>query len=226
MFNENIILDIPQKEQDIFYVALLQKKLTDLFDNQHVTAIDRQRFWNQIFDQHQDASRAYHNLSHLYSIHAVASLYPDFPEDNDLFYWILFFHDLIYNAHKQNNEVESAKMAAAFLSPYLSSEQIDYIVSVIHSTAKHQPLDDQLTTRIFLDSDLAILAAPLKVYQRYAKAIRKEYRIFPDLLYKPGRRKVLRHFLERPRIYFTEWFFMHGEEQARKNLEWEVKQLK
>ncbi|MCK7556860.1 hypothetical protein MKQ70_18295 [Chitinophaga sedimenti] len=45
-----------------------------------------------------------------------------------------------------------------------------------------------------LDIDLGILGAPLMSYVEYTRQIRQEYRIFPDLLYNPGRKKVLKHF--------------------------------
>jgi predicted metal-dependent HD superfamily phosphohydrolase len=42
--------------------------------------------------------------------------------------------------------------------------------------------------------------------------------MYPDFLYKPGRRKVLTHFLEMERIFKSDHFYQKYEEQARKNL--------
>jgi predicted metal-dependent HD superfamily phosphohydrolase len=52
--------------------------------------------------------------------------------------------------------------------------------------------------------------------------VRKEYAIYPDLLYRPGRIKVLKYFLEKPRIYHTPYFWEKYEEQARANMEAEL----
>jgi predicted metal-dependent HD superfamily phosphohydrolase len=40
-----------------------------------------------------------------------------------------------------------------------------------------------------LDADLSILGKDLDTYLAYTKMIRKEYSIYPDFLYKPGRKK-------------------------------------
>jgi predicted metal-dependent HD superfamily phosphohydrolase len=56
----------------------------------------------------------------------------------------------------------------------------------------------------FLDLDLAILAAPAEKYKEYAKAIRQEYIHVPDQAYREGRGQVLRGFLGRGRLFFSE----------------------
>jgi len=48
--------------------------------------------------------------------------------------------------------------------------------------------------------------------------IRKEYKVYPDIIYKPGRRKVVQHFLAMERIYKTDYFFVRLEQQAKENL--------
>ncbi|MDI3322235.1 hypothetical protein [Pinibacter soli] len=51
-----------------------------------------------------------------------------------------------------------------------------------------------------------------------------EYAIYPDLIYKPGRKQVLLHFLEMKRIFKTKEFYEKYETAARENLkkEWLV----
>jgi predicted metal-dependent HD superfamily phosphohydrolase len=55
--------------------------------------------------------------------------------------------------------------------------------------------------------------------------IRKEYNFYPDFMYKPGRQKVLQHFIQMPRIYKTDYFHDRYEEKARDNLHVELKEL-
>lgn len=59
----------------------------------------------------------------------------------------------------------------------------------------------------------------------YTKQIRKEYSIYPDFLYKPGRKKVLEHFLQLENIFKTDYFKTKYEVQARKNIESEWRNL-
>jgi predicted metal-dependent HD superfamily phosphohydrolase len=49
--------------------------------------------------------------------------------------------------------------------------------------------------------------------------------VYPDVIYKPGRKKVLAHFLQMERIYKTGIFFTMFEKQARQNLQDELAEL-
>ncbi|MHC0441458.1 HD domain-containing protein [Flavobacterium sp. 3-210] len=76
-----------------------------------------------------------------------------------------------------------------------------------------------------IDFDLKILAKDWEDYKIYIKQIRKEYRIYPDFLYKPGRAKALKHFVENEFIFQTEEFRNLYEEKARNNIENEISLL-
>jgi predicted metal-dependent HD superfamily phosphohydrolase len=49
--------------------------------------------------------------------------------------------------------------------------------------------------------------------------------IFPDFVYKPGRKKVLLHFLAMERIFKTDYFFHKFELLAKQNLQKELEML-
>ena len=86
-------------------------------------------------------------------------------------------------------------------------------------------LTENLDNAYLLDLDLSILGTDWEIYNKYTQNIRKEYKIYPDILYKPGRKKVLKHFLERDSLYFTERFKTKFEKQARNNLIQEIDML-
>ena len=54
------------------------------------------------------------------------------------------------------------------------------------------------------------------------KNIRKEYAIYPDMLYNPGRKKVLQHFLTMDTIYKTAVYRDRYEQKAKENLQREL----
>lgn len=87
---------------------------------------------------------------------------------------------------------------------------------LIVATKKHEAGDHE--TNLFTDADLAILGSGSSTYDSYAKDVRRGYSMYPNFLYKPGRRKVLQHFLEMERIFKTEEFALKFEERARMNL--------
>lgn len=76
-----------------------------------------------------------------------------------------------------------------------------------------------IVTRIFLSMPI------FPFWGRNGTQVRKEYSIYPDLLYKPGRKKVLQHFLQMERIFKTQVFYDKYETQSRRNLEKELNQL-
>jgi predicted metal-dependent HD superfamily phosphohydrolase len=62
-------------------------------------------------------------------------------------------------------------------------------------------------------------------YREYCQQVRKEYAIYPDFLYNPGRKKALQHFLDMDVIFKTGFFRNKYEIQARKNIVQEISGL-
>ncbi|HEX5888694.1 MAG TPA: hypothetical protein VFY61_08325 [Pyrinomonadaceae bacterium] len=48
--------------------------------------------------------------------------------------------------------------------------------------------------------------------------VREEYAWVPESLYRKARRQILQHFLDRERIYSTEYFQTEYETRARENI--------
>jgi predicted metal-dependent HD superfamily phosphohydrolase len=125
---------------------------------------------------------------------------------------------------KQDNEQQSAELAARRLKDIGFPEQeIERCIQFILATQHHKPADAEIN--LFTDADLGILGAAPAAYAIYTQQIRQEYSIYPDAIYKPGRKKVLQHFLAMPQVYKTEAFSSRLEVQARANLTWELTTL-
>jgi hypothetical protein len=108
-------------------------------------------------------------------------------------------------------------------SHFVDSNCIENCANLIISTKKHEILNTQNQDNAYLlDFDLAILGTTWETYESYTQKIRAEYSMFPDLMYKKVRKKVLQHFLERPRIYYTEKYHDLWEANARKNIQKEL----
>lgn len=138
----------------------------------------------------------------------------------------IVFHDLIIKVTRGDNELRSAERMKQLL--LVGAGFPKALVSRAHghilATRKHE-LSNDPDTNYFVDADLSILGSGRQHYERYAAQVRMEYRRFPDLLYKAGRRTVLKHFLSQPAIYKTEWFNGRYERSARENLKWELSSL-
>lgn len=137
----------------------------------------------------------------------------------------IFYHDIIYDASSKLNEEKSADIAKERLEILsVNNDGIQRIYEQISATKSHKKSDNE-DINFLLDADLSILGKSSEVYLEYTKQIRKEYSIYPNFLYKPGRKKVLQHFLELESIFKTEYFRGKYEIQAKKNIEFELKNL-
>ena len=93
----------------------------------------------------------------------------------------------------------------------------------IEFTSGHEISSDS-DTNYFTDADLSILGSNGKAYGEYSKNIRREYWLYPDIIYNAGRRKVIEHFLAMTKIFKTT-HFQQLEKQARINLQEELLHL-
>ena len=179
----------------------------------------------EVLQQHRKKARHYHTLNHLQSIweklQPVKTLIQDWP----VVLFAIAYHDFEYNVLKSDNEERSAGVAIERLTGLnLTTERLNRCRQHILATKGHAVSADS-DCNFFTDADLSVLGADPAVYLLYAKNVRKEYRYYPDLLYKPGRKKVLKFFLDMPRIYKTDHFFELYENQARINLSAELSNL-
>ena len=175
-------------------------------------------FWKEIQFAYSKKGRHYHNLDHLDSVVGELLQVKELIKDWQMIVFSLAYHDFIYNPLRQDNEEKSAEVAEQKLvSLNASQEQITKCREQIVATKGHGSSQDN-DTNFFTDADLAILGSDSKTYENYRMLIRKEYKYYPDLVYKPGRKKVLRHFLDMERIYKTSYFFDKYEKQARINI--------
>jgi len=189
-------------------------------DSTLVTAL-----WEEIETAYSAKGRFYHNLSHLENLVFQLTEVSTQTEDWDTLLFSLFYHDIVYSATAHDNEEKSAELAAGRLKALgFPEERTAKCVTQILATKGHSVSEDT-DTNLFTDADLSILGMEWPVYAAYFAHVRQEYAVYPDLLYNPGRRKVLKHFLSMERIFKTPNFFERLEQQARRNLQEELKLL-
>ncbi|MBO9733114.1 MAG: hypothetical protein J7623_31020 [Chitinophaga sp.] len=170
--------------------------------------------------------RTYHNLSHITQMILLWEEFVAHLQDPEVVLWAIFFHDLVYNPLMKNNEADSAEAAERYLQKIGYPEnKITLVSEFIVATKTHINTLNNKDLDYFLDFDLQILGTALEAYKTYSRQIRQEYSIYPDLLYKPGRKKLLKHFLEAPAIYHTPVFRELYEAQARENIQTEINTL-
>lgn len=190
-----------------------------LFSNEHGSVL--LSVFDDLVARYSEKQRVYHTLTHIFeclsSLDRVKHLLEN-PAEVELALW---FHDVIYDPTRKDNEEQSAVYAANTLqSTHIDVDAIAQIAHLIrltqHTSEPLVPLtNDQ---KFLLDIDLAILGAPPSIYDAYEKNIRIEYAHVPAILFRYGRKKLLNRFLNKPQLYHTDYFYNALDTQARLNI--------
>lgn len=185
------------------------------------------KWWNYISDHYSKKSRAYHNLIHLSSMFREMDKHAEKLENSNCLSFSIFFHDVIYKSLRKDNEEKSAEVAIQALTEMtVQKYMIQMCSQQINSTKKHEPLERSGNDCLFLiDFDLEILSREWEEYEIYTKQIRKEYKMVPYPIYRNGRKDAMIKFLEKEKIYQTEFYQKEKEESARKNILKEINSL-
>ncbi|MEM6380531.1 MAG: hypothetical protein AAF705_20265, partial [Bacteroidota bacterium] len=170
-----------------------------------------------------------HNLQHLQNLFTEMDRMDTVLEDAHVFQFSIWFHDLIYQPIRKDNELKSAELARQYLGEIgLKSDRVERCYQQILLTQKHRfehPNQVRPDEQYLLDFDLEILSRPWEQYLIYCRQIREEYWMFPTLMYKRGRKMALTQFLQRPFIYHTDTFRENRETIAKTNLQREIDTL-
>lgn len=180
--------------------------------------------WTEIEEQYAAGARYYHTLQHLNHLLAQLTAVKEKIMNWDVILFTLYYHDIIYDVLRPDNEAQSAQLAEKRLKQLsVPLSVIELCKQQILATQLHEAADPD--TNYFTDADLSILGAEWASYALYYKNVRKEYSVYPDPVYNTGRKKVLGHFLSMDRIFKTGYFYDKFEARAKENLIKELHEL-
>jgi predicted metal-dependent HD superfamily phosphohydrolase len=198
----------------------LQERHSELLVSIGVKHNEISGLWLDLEKAYSSQSRHYHNLNHVQEMIELFDIYHShLKKPNEVLYSI-FYHDYVYKATRKDNELKSANHALSILAEHVNIDK-QLVFEAICATQLHQHNEIE-DINWLIDFDLKILSKDWEAYQIYCSQIRKEYRMYPDFLYKPGRKKALEHFLENEFIFRTETFRSLYEEKARTNIKKEI----
>ena len=186
---------------------------------------DAEKLWKELVMNYSAGNRHYHTLSHLHYLLIQISTCQNTITDLDAVLFALYYHDAVYDVLRKDNEEKSALLAEKRMTTLIVPHRRIVLCKQHILATKIHTLSANPDTNLFTDADLSILGEDWNTYCNYSNQVRKEYSVYPDLLYKPGRKKVLKHFLQMERIFKTNSFFNTYETQARKNIEKEFNLL-
>ena len=215
----------------------IDTKLGEIFEC-HLSAINHAMepvvlkvLWQDIATHYNEPQRAYHSLQHIQQLFEQFERIEQYLYEPHIMALALYYHDVIYEPTRSDNELKSAEYAIEALKDYLSAEQCQHIYALIMMTANHQinKLADEnkiSDAAYLLDMDLSILGAPWSEYQQYAQAVRQEYAHVTKVNYRVGRITVLQKLLTHTTLYLTDYYHSRLEKQARDNIKREISFLR
>ena len=199
--------------------------------NDAVTPVAITALWQDIATRYSEPQRAYHSLQHIHQLFIQFKKVKHNLYEPHIIALALYYHDVIYEPTRSDNELKSAEYAVESLRSYLSAEQCQHIYALIMMTATHQidtlAHEDKISDAAYLlDMDLSILGAPWSEYDQYAQAVRQEYVHVAKENYRVGRIAVLEKLLAHSSLYLTAYYHKRLEKQARKNIKREISFLR
>ena len=182
--------------------------------------------------------RAYHHSGHLSQMLTdLDRLYAHNTQGATPLALILaaWFHDAVYEGAPGEDERRSEQLAGASLEPLVAAglieeRELQMVRFLVRATATHELPEsadlpagyDPVDIKLFLDADMAILAADAARYRRYLRGVRSEYSHFDDEAFRTGRTTFLRSILGREHIFLSEEGLQLWEEPARAYLRTEL----
>lgn len=173
--------------------------------------------WQRIVDGYTERHRRYHNWDHIlwclkqFDLIKHLLMYPDLVE------FAIYFHDVVYRPGASDNEERSADVAMSFV-PEMQFPDVA-IVRILILDTKHNSEPRLVDGEYLADIDLSSMGDD-EQNARYAVNIREEFLSFvPAEIFDSERKKFIQKFIDKPRIYYTDFFHQKYGEAAKRNLE-------
>jgi predicted metal-dependent HD superfamily phosphohydrolase len=182
--------------------------------------------WAALIAAWSEPSRTYHGLAHLAAVLGLVGQLADEATEPAAVRLAAWYHDVVYDPTRWDNEQVSAQRARAGLRGLVPDERIDEVERLVLLTAAHDAAPDDANGAVLCDADLAVLASPPEAYAAYASAIRTEYGHLPDHVFTAGRIAVLERLLALPVLYRMPAVAAEWTPRARDNITAELALLR
>ncbi len=181
-----------------------------------------ERIWECLETLYNEDNRYYHNLEHIADCLRKLDKWPTEVPQKSAVELAIWFHDVIYDSKRADNEEYSAALTTNLLRGHpLETDACALILATRHKETEGMPAEE-----VLCDIDLSILGAMSEEkYMAYAKKIRLEYSWVPEDKYREARARVLENFLKRKDLYQTAYAKGRWGEQARINIKKEREKL-
>lgn len=182
--------------------------------------------YEDILNTYQSKDRHYHNLSHIMQCLSEFDKVKHLAKNPDAVEYAIWFHDFVYDISRTDNESKSSYEALTHLCKNrIRKRFMEEVVGLIQIT-KHDKAPKTIDEKIILDVDLSILGQPSEIYNIYKENIVKEYALKIEEIgmdeFLKKRKEILKSFLARNPVYYTDFYKNLYNKQAKANLLTEI----
>lgn len=212
-------------ENVLSYLEEKWKQLTAFSNKEEV----KEKLWNEIVECYSERERYYHDLNHLVRLFELFERFMAHIKQPVITGLAIFYHDIVYNTFRQDNEEKSTVKARQHLQQLninrllLHTIEEFILATKTHTIPDNFPFKNDLS--FFLDFDLSVLGLKWEDYFVYSYNIRKEFSQFPAAVFIDGRKQALERILNKPLFFLTPELRQLFEETARENINRELSLL-
>lgn len=178
----------------------------------------RDEIFAELVAAYTGPDRHYHDIRHIADCLTEFDGVRKLARDPDALRTAIWFHDVVYDGRRTDNEEQSAEVAAAALRRIDASGAFVGQVQQLILFTRHDLEPTTADGKLMVDIDLASLALPPDRFDENSRRIRREYLHVPEEAFVRARNDMLGGLLKRPRIYYTDVFYERYETRARQNL--------
>lgn len=172
----------------------------------------------RLLDGYNEPQRYYHTLEHIEQCMTMFDQCKSLAADPDALELAVWFHDVIFEPGKPDNEARSAELYLQF-SDGVHDAAIRMLVkrlimATLHDGSSLQDSD----ARYMVDIDLSSFGLSWEAFLRDSKNLRRESAHLSDAEYFQRKTDFQTCLLEKERFYLSDYFAERLEDQARDNL--------
>lgn len=175
------------------------------------------QLWRQVEAHYQQTHRHYHTLNHIAHCLRQLDAAAELIERPDLVELAIWFHDLVYDNERRDNEAQSAKFFRQVSEDKLPEQDIDRVARYILTTTHINPTDDR-DCQFMVDIDLSSFGRPWEEFRADSSALRDEDSGLSDPEFYAAKLRFLETLSRRETIFQTRFFSERLETTARENI--------
>jgi len=173
----------------------------------------------RLLDGYREPQRYYHTPHHIEHCLAWFDQCRSLVDDPDALELAIWFHDVVYEPGKPDNEARSAALYQHFADGAHANETRALVDRLIMATLHLGSDLDDGDASYMVDIDLSSFGLPWEDFLRDSENLRREAAHLDDAEFQHKAMSFYQSLRERERFFYTEFFATRLEARAHRNIE-------